>query len=66
MQRLYVTLLIYVFLFVSQPPPQISDKQLEEREHTIEQWKGRLYRPLGKSISSAACLLYVLIKVTGN
>uniref|UniRef100_A0A4W4GR42 Stress-activated protein kinase JNK n=1 Tax=Electrophorus electricus TaxID=8005 RepID=A0A4W4GR42_ELEEL len=22
------------------PPPQISDKQLEEREHTIEQWKG--------------------------
>uniref|UniRef100_A0A8C4T5S0 Stress-activated protein kinase JNK n=1 Tax=Erpetoichthys calabaricus TaxID=27687 RepID=A0A8C4T5S0_ERPCA len=24
------------------PPPQISDKQLEEREHTIEQWKGTL------------------------
>ncbi len=23
-----------------QPPPQISDKQLEEREHSIEQWKG--------------------------
>jgi hypothetical protein len=26
----------------SQPPPQISDKQLEEREHSIDQWKGRL------------------------
>uniref|UniRef100_A0A668A7S6 Stress-activated protein kinase JNK n=1 Tax=Myripristis murdjan TaxID=586833 RepID=A0A668A7S6_9TELE len=25
------------------PPPQISDKQLEEREHSIEQWKGRTY-----------------------
>nr|XP_054594993.1 mitogen-activated protein kinase 9 isoform X1 [Nothobranchius furzeri] len=29
--------------FVSQPPPQISDKQLEEREHTIEQWKELIY-----------------------
>lgn len=54
MQWLCVTLQIYVFLFVSQPPPQISDKQLEEREHTIEQWKGRMHCPLGKSISSAA------------
>uniref|UniRef100_A0A3B4WQ64 Stress-activated protein kinase JNK n=1 Tax=Seriola lalandi dorsalis TaxID=1841481 RepID=A0A3B4WQ64_SERLL len=25
------------------PPPQISDKQLEEREHTIEQWKELIY-----------------------
>ena len=23
-----------------QPPPQIADKQLDEREHSIEQWKG--------------------------
>ncbi|KAM7326607.1 hypothetical protein ACRRTK_015085 [Alexandromys fortis] len=22
------------------PPPQIYDKQLDEREHTIEEWKG--------------------------
>ncbi|XP_044061393.1 mitogen-activated protein kinase 9 isoform X1 [Siniperca chuatsi] len=43
MQRLCRTLLIYVFLFVSQPPPQISDKQLEEREHSIEQWKELIY-----------------------
>lgn len=46
--------LIYIFLFVSQPPPQISDKQLEEREHTIEQWKGRIHCPLGKDVNSAA------------
>lgn len=26
--------------FVPQPPPQIYDKQLDEREHTIEEWKG--------------------------
>uniref|UniRef100_A0A7N6A108 Stress-activated protein kinase JNK n=1 Tax=Anabas testudineus TaxID=64144 RepID=A0A7N6A108_ANATE len=33
------------------PPPQISDKQLEEREHTIEQWKGRIQCPLGKDVN---------------
>ncbi|XP_051533221.1 mitogen-activated protein kinase 9 isoform X2 [Myxocyprinus asiaticus] len=26
------------------PPPQISDKQLEEREHSIEQWKELIYK----------------------
>uniref|UniRef100_A0A3P8YH10 Stress-activated protein kinase JNK n=1 Tax=Esox lucius TaxID=8010 RepID=A0A3P8YH10_ESOLU len=26
------------------PPPQICDKQLEEREHSIQQWKGRKRR----------------------
>lgn len=41
------------FSFDPKPPPQISDKQLEEREHTIEQWKGRMHCPLGKSFSSA-------------
>lgn len=35
-----VITLMDLFPFVFQPPPQISDKQLEEREHTIEQWKG--------------------------
>lgn len=24
----------------SQPPPQIYDKQLDEREHSIDEWKG--------------------------
>lgn len=24
----------------SQPPPKILDKQLDEREHTVEEWKG--------------------------
>uniref|UniRef100_A0A4W5RLE3 mitogen-activated protein kinase n=1 Tax=Hucho hucho TaxID=62062 RepID=A0A4W5RLE3_9TELE len=28
------------------PPPQISDKQLEEREHSIEQWKELIYDEL--------------------
>lgn len=23
-----------------QPPPKILDKQLDEREHTVEEWKG--------------------------
>lgn len=25
---------------LSQPPPQIYDKQLDEREHSIDEWKG--------------------------
>lgn len=25
---------------LSQPPPKILDKQLDEREHTVEEWKG--------------------------
>lgn len=29
-----------LFVFILQPPPQIYDKQLDEREHTIEEWKG--------------------------
>lgn len=29
-----------LFAFIFQPPPQIYDKQLDEREHTIEEWKG--------------------------
>lgn len=27
-------------LSLSQPPPKFSDKQLDEREHTVEEWKG--------------------------
>ena len=25
---------------LSQPPPKILEKQLDEREHTVEEWKG--------------------------
>lgn len=39
--------------FDVKPPPQISDKQLEEREHTIEQWKGRRCCPLQSAVGSA-------------
>ena len=28
-------------LFPLQPPPQIYDKQLDEREHSIDEWKGK-------------------------
>lgn len=30
----------FFFLFFFQPPPVITDKQLDEREHTVEEWKG--------------------------
>jgi len=26
------------------PPPKIPDKQLDEREHTIEEWKELIYK----------------------
>uniref|UniRef100_A0A667ZM45 Stress-activated protein kinase JNK n=1 Tax=Myripristis murdjan TaxID=586833 RepID=A0A667ZM45_9TELE len=48
------------------PPPQISDKQLEEREHSIEQWKGRTYCPLGKSISSTCSAQQTLASDTDS
>jgi hypothetical protein len=35
-----------MFVFVLQPPPQIYDKQLDEREHTIEEWKGDIEKTL--------------------
>uniref|UniRef100_A0A8C2KJS9 Stress-activated protein kinase JNK n=1 Tax=Cyprinus carpio TaxID=7962 RepID=A0A8C2KJS9_CYPCA len=28
---------------VEAPPPAITDKQLDEREHTVEEWKGALF-----------------------
>lgn len=31
---------------VFQPPPKIPDKQLDEREHTIEEWKGNIHQIL--------------------
>lgn len=30
----------FLFFFALQPPPAITDKQLDEREHTVEEWKG--------------------------
>uniref|UniRef100_A0A8C5H316 Stress-activated protein kinase JNK n=1 Tax=Gouania willdenowi TaxID=441366 RepID=A0A8C5H316_GOUWI len=29
---------------VEAPPPKITDKQLEEREHTVEEWKELIYK----------------------
>lgn len=46
------------------PPPQISDKQLEEREHTIEQWKGRRCCPLQRDSGSADNLRFFLFKIS--
>lgn len=37
---LFLDLEFVLIVLCVQPPPQISDKQLEEREHSIEQWKG--------------------------
>jgi hypothetical protein len=41
-----VTQLLSPFTF--QPPPKIPDKQLDEREHTIEEWKGNVHQTLWK------------------
>lgn len=49
-------------LFYVKPPPQISDKQLEEREHTIEQWKGRMCCPLQNASGCAHNLCLLLFK----
>uniref|UniRef100_A0A8C7TFX8 Stress-activated protein kinase JNK n=1 Tax=Oncorhynchus mykiss TaxID=8022 RepID=A0A8C7TFX8_ONCMY len=38
---LFCSFPLFLFLsFSSQPPPKITDKQLDEREHTVEEWKG--------------------------
>lgn len=37
---IYEKLTLFVLFFSAQPPPMISDKQLDEREHTVEEWKG--------------------------
>lgn len=59
--------------FVLQPPPAITDKQLDEREHTVEEWKGEnhLRFSLGLLISSRidlsrcvdCCLVSVVLPV---
>lgn len=38
------------FVSLLQPPPQIYDKQLDEREHTIEEWKGAHSSELGGEV----------------
>uniref|UniRef100_A0A1A7WNQ4 Stress-activated protein kinase JNK n=1 Tax=Iconisemion striatum TaxID=60296 RepID=A0A1A7WNQ4_9TELE len=32
------------FIQISMPPPQIYDKQLDEREHSIDEWKELIYK----------------------
>lgn len=40
-------------LFLSlQPPPQIYDKQLDEREHSIDEWKGKALIRVGLASAS--------------
>lgn len=34
------TSLPFKLFSLSQPPPKVLDKQLDEREHTVEEWKG--------------------------
>ena len=41
-----------------QPPPAITDKQLDEREHTVEEWKGRNH-PLFLRSSLISCHKYL-------
>uniref|UniRef100_A0A671VSB3 Stress-activated protein kinase JNK n=1 Tax=Sparus aurata TaxID=8175 RepID=A0A671VSB3_SPAAU len=56
------------------PPPQISDKQLEEREHTIEQWKELIYEEvidweernkngLMKEDCSGTCIIFIICNI---
>lgn len=55
--------------FVLQPPPAITDKQLDEREHTVEEWKGEtqlrfslgLFTDLSRPVD--CCLLSVVLPV---
>ncbi len=43
-----------------QPPPVITDKQLDEREHTVEEWKGRK-NPLFLLFSLISCHKYLSV-----
>uniref|UniRef100_A0A2K5C6E4 Stress-activated protein kinase JNK n=1 Tax=Aotus nancymaae TaxID=37293 RepID=A0A2K5C6E4_AOTNA len=45
--NVWLTQLLFVFIW--QPPPQIYDKQLDEREHTIEEWKELIYKEVMNS-----------------
>uniref|UniRef100_A0A8C4DZC0 Stress-activated protein kinase JNK n=1 Tax=Dicentrarchus labrax TaxID=13489 RepID=A0A8C4DZC0_DICLA len=33
---------------LSQPPPRVLDKQLDEREHTVEEWKVLIYKEVSE------------------
>lgn len=46
-----------VLPFVFQPPPKIPDKQLDEREHTIEEWKGNSHQILRDEAKRASGFL---------
>jgi len=49
-----------------QPPPKIPDKQLDEREHTIEEWKGKkgilsIIRLLGVGQAPTITIIKILL-----
>ena len=54
---MYFKELIPIFLstsFCFQPPPKFTDKQLEEREHTVDEWKGETARLNNTPLASLA------------
>lgn len=52
--------------FVFQPPPKIPDKQLDEREHTIEEWKGNSHQILRDEAERASGILCCFIHHVGE
>ena len=45
--------------FCLQPPPKFTDKQLEEREHTVDEWKGETTRLKKNTYRGFTCTLPV-------
>uniref|UniRef100_A0A8D0G933 Mitogen-activated protein kinase 10 n=1 Tax=Sphenodon punctatus TaxID=8508 RepID=A0A8D0G933_SPHPU len=48
-KRAYRELVLMKCVNHKNPPPQIYDKQLDEREHTIEEWKELIYKEVMNS-----------------
>ncbi|XP_061911417.1 mitogen-activated protein kinase 8 isoform X1 [Entelurus aequoreus] len=42
-KNVFSILISHIFVS-SQPPPAITDKQLDEREHTVDEWKELIYK----------------------
>lgn len=50
-------------LFLLQPPPLITDKQLDEREHTVEEWKGTVEKAKPFCLPMLWCIHWALLNV---